>query len=194
MEKTSRFLFSFDLLLLHSFCCFFFVVYWNGYCRFVLKSIQRWRWGSKTTKRISREFLCFQWMMILVFLVFLSPGDWITNPILVLGFGFVFGPCETTGAAIGWLRFMGVLNFRPFMWELVILVKFEWSCLPFLFPDKLIGPVALVFTVKITVCSVAVVLIDFFSQKQDWMCYYAWWIKHQSKERLVNPQREREET
>jgi hypothetical protein len=61
-------------------------------------------------------------------------------------------------------------------------MKFELSCLPSFFPDKLIGPVALVFSVmdfsflvqlisstasneKISVCSVSVVLIDLVKRK-----------------------------
>jgi hypothetical protein len=61
-------------------------------------------------------------------------------------------------------------------------MKFELSCLPSFFPDKLIGPVALVFSVmnfsflvqlisstasneKISVCSVSVVLIELVKRK-----------------------------
>ena len=39
----------------------------------IFKCIQRWKSGNKTIKRISRDLLCFHWMMILLFQVLLAP-------------------------------------------------------------------------------------------------------------------------
>ena len=68
------------LFLWFLFCFVLFVVqvFLNTEMGFVVlfgifKCIQRWKSGNKTIKRISRDLLCFHWMMILLFQVLLAP-------------------------------------------------------------------------------------------------------------------------